>query len=191
MSEKNSISIKLVALGDGGVGKHDILLSYLKDHLTQDFVPQVFENYTIQTAFEGKTVNLSLWDTAGQETYNRLRLMSFQSSSQLLIKKASKNAINKWYQEVETPELKQVPKIFVGNNKDMRNVANPNHVQYEAAKSNINQLQCQYLECSTQTQEGVKEIFDLAIRNVALGKGVNSQNASSKKSDGKEKCLIF
>ncbi|CAD8211632.1 unnamed protein product [Paramecium octaurelia] len=138
MSEKNSISIKLVALGDSGVGKHEILLSYIKDQLTQDFVPQVFDNFTIQIAFEGKNVNLSLWDTAGQEKYNKLRQLNYGMADIFLIifsvidQESFQSAITKWYQDLETPEFKQVPKIFVGNNKEMRNQANPNHVQYEA-----------------------------------------------------------
>ncbi|CAD8114246.1 unnamed protein product [Paramecium primaurelia] len=201
MSEKNPISIKLIVLGDANVGKVDILLSYIKDQISQDFIPKVFENYTITTVVDGKKINLSLWDTAGQETYNRLRILSYGQADVFLIvfsiidEQSFQNAVTKWYQDVEVPELKNVPKIFVGNNKDQRNLSNPSHVQYEAAKSKIDQLQCQYLECSSQTQEGIKEVFDQAIKKVLQVKGQKSESTSSKNQNGsnqeKEKCLIF
>ncbi|CAD8212186.1 unnamed protein product [Paramecium pentaurelia] len=201
MSEQNPIPIKLIVLGDANVGKVDILLSYIKDQISQDFIPKVFENYTITTVVDGKKINLSLWDTAGQETYNRLRILSYGQADVFLIvfsiidEQSFQNAVTKWYQDVDVPELKNVPKIFVGNNKDQRNLSNPSHVQYEAAKSKIDQLQYQYLECSSQTQEGIKEVFDQAIKKVLQVKGQKSENTSSKNQKGsnqeKEKCLIF
>ncbi|CAD8154544.1 unnamed protein product [Paramecium pentaurelia] len=182
MSEIDPITIKLVVVGDGNVGKTCILLSYTTDKFPQDYVPTVFENYTTQTAVDGKMINLSLWDTAGQETYNRLRTLSYNSADVFLVvfsvieESSFENAIIKWYPELEAPELKCVPKIFVGNKIDMRNQANPSHVQQEAAKSKVEKLQCQYLECSALTQIGLKEIFDQAIKKAIKVKILKSQN---------------
>ncbi|CAD8068841.1 unnamed protein product [Paramecium sonneborni] len=182
MSEIDPITIKLVVVGDGNVGKTCILLSYTTDKFPQDYIPTVFENYTTQTAVEGKMINLSLWDTAGQETYNRLRTLSYNSADVFLVvfsvieESSFENAINKWYPELEAPELKTVPKIFVGNKIDMRNPGKPNHIQYEAAKSEIDRLQSQYLECSALTQDGLKEIFEQAIKKAIKVKGQKSQH---------------
>ncbi|CAD8167958.1 unnamed protein product [Paramecium octaurelia] len=158
MSEKNSISIKLVALGDGDVGKHDILLSYIKDKLSK-----------IMSLRSLKIVLFKQLLKARQLIFmGYCRIRNIQQTK--VIELCFQNAFTKWYYDLETPELKLVPKIFVGNNKEMRNVANPNHVQYEAAKSKrflISNQKCRFRE------------------------NFNSQNASSKKSDGKEKFLMF
>ena len=52
---------------------------------TQSYVPTVFENYVTLVQFDGKTVELALWDTAGQEEYDRLRPLSYPESDVILI----------------------------------------------------------------------------------------------------------
>jgi hypothetical protein len=51
----------------------------------QAYIPTVFENYVTQVTFEGKVVELALWDTAGQEEYDRLRPLSYPESDVILI----------------------------------------------------------------------------------------------------------
>ena len=48
-------------------------------------MPTVFENYVTLVQFDGKTVELALWDTAGQEEYDRLRPLSYPESNVILI----------------------------------------------------------------------------------------------------------
>lgn len=51
----------------------------------QAYIPTVFENYVTQIQFDGKLVELALWDTAGQEEYDRLRPLSYPESDVILI----------------------------------------------------------------------------------------------------------
>jgi small GTP-binding protein len=53
----------------------------------QKYVPTVFENYITQTIHppSGKTVELALWDTAGQEEYDRLRPLSYPETDLLFV----------------------------------------------------------------------------------------------------------
>lgn len=53
--------------------------------VAQSYVPTVFENYVTLVQFDGKTVELALWDTAGQEEYDRLRPLSYPESNVILI----------------------------------------------------------------------------------------------------------
>lgn len=65
---------------------HLPLLPYTDKSLSiQVYVPTVFENYVADVEVDGKHVELALWDTAGQEDYDRLRPLSYPDSHVILI----------------------------------------------------------------------------------------------------------
>ena len=86
----------------GGCGKTCLLIVYAENRFPevcprqwhfhrvsfnyrQAYIPTVFENYVTQVSYEGKVVELALWDTAGQEEYDRLRPLSYPESDVILI----------------------------------------------------------------------------------------------------------
>ncbi|KAG2370720.1 hypothetical protein C9374_014296 [Naegleria lovaniensis] len=143
------------------------------------YVPTVFDNYSANVMVDGKTINLGLWDTAGQEEYDRLRPLSYPGTSVFLIcfsvvnPSSYDNVRLKWHPEV-SHHCKNVPIILVGTQVDLRE--NESTVQKlrekgkqpltadqgEKLKQEIKALK--YVECSAKTQQGVKGVFDEAIR---------------------------
>lgn len=102
VTEGPAYSKKIVVVGDGGCGKTCLLISYSQGYFPevcsatfqmdtantcQKYVPTVFENYITYPTHQssGKTLELALWDTAGQEEYDRLRPLSYPETDLLFV----------------------------------------------------------------------------------------------------------
>jgi len=172
-------NIKCVVVGDGAVGKTCLLISYTTNAFPGEYIPTVFDNYSANVMVDGKPINLGLWDTAGQEDYDRLRPLSYPQTDVFLVcfsvisKDSHGNVKSKWVPEIQH-HAPGVPILLVGTKSDLRN-----------DKSTISQLENRgttmvtkaegeglardvgaekYVECSALTQEGLKQVFDDAIR---------------------------
>lgn len=140
---------------------------------------QVFDNYSATVMVDGKPVNLGLWDTAGQEDYDRLRPLSYPQTDVFLIcfsiisPHSFDNVKSKWWLEIQH-HAPGVPIILVGTKSDLRNDESMKAqlaskglgvVSQEAARERQKEIQAvSYMECSALTQEGLKTVFDEAIR---------------------------
>ncbi|KAJ7823803.1 small GTPase-binding protein [Mycena olivaceomarginata] len=151
---------KLVIVGDGACGKTSLLILFTEGTFSEAYVPTVFENTVTDVHVDGRDVELSLWDTAGQEDYDRLRPLSRDSFE---------NIEEKWAPEVMHHCGRKLPTILVGCKTDLRATLRGAVTRQEgmAVQQRIGASAAQ-MECSSRTGEGVKGVFQQATREVLL-----------------------
>lgn len=199
-----TVQRKLVLLGDGASGKTSLLNVFTRGYFPTVYEPTVFENYVHDIFVDGTHIELSLWDTAGQEEFDRLRSLSYDDTDLIMLcfsvesKDSLENVESKWVGEIadNCPGTKLV---LVALKCDLREQAdddnaeqpNPSADQQREKKPTISYEQglevarrigaLRYLECSAMRNRGVNEAFTEAAR-VAL---------SVKKDQEDNKCTVM
>nr|KAF6312141.1 ras-like protein family member F, filopodia associated [Pipistrellus kuhlii] len=138
--------LKIVIVGDGGCGKTSLLMVYSQGSFPERYAPSVFEKYTASVTVGNKEVILNLYDTAGQEDYDRLRPLSYQNTHLVLIcydvmnPTSYDNVLIKWFPEV-THFCRGTPMVLIGCKTDLRK-----------DKEQLRKLRAAHLEPITYTQ---------------------------------------
>ena len=179
-------------------------MSFKGKRFSEDYVPTVFETYTRDVRIEGETIELGLWDTAGQEGYDRLRPMAYPHCDCFVICYSVDNPDSlynvkaKWLPELEhfCPD---VPRILVATKKDIRrrtlaimDILNgskaPSIVSYEEGMCTAALIGAsRFLETSALCNDGVREMFYQTAR-VALEEREKRKEKKGKKN---ERCCIM
>ncbi|KAG0197621.1 Rho GTPase [Mortierella sp. GBA30] len=186
--DKDIVRRKLVIVGDGACGKTSLLSVFTLGYFPKN--PTVFENFVTDVKIDGKPVQLALWDTAGQEAYERLRPLSYTKAHVILIgysvdtPDSLDNVTSKWIQEVQV-HCPETPVILVGMKKDLRDdqassTEQPKTTRFvttaEAERVAAEIGARNHLECSALTGDGVDDVFEAATRG-ALTQGNQTQES--------------
>ncbi|VFV41847.1 cdc42_macfa ame: full=cell division control protein [Lynx pardinus] len=144
-------TIKCVVVGDGAVGETCLLIAYTTNKFPSEYVPIVFGNYAVTVMIGGEPYTLGLFDTAGQEDYDRLRPLSYPQTDVFLV----------CFSVVSPFSFGNVKEKWVPE-KLAKNKEKP--VTPETAEKLPRGLKVvKYVECSALTQKGLTDVFDEAI----------------------------
>ncbi|XP_044763529.1 rho-related GTP-binding protein RhoC-like [Coccinella septempunctata] len=172
---------KLVVVGDGACGKTSLLTAQCNNTFSEMYLPSIYETYLTSVTYESSVISFALWDTAGEEDYDRLRPLSYPRTDVVLMcfnvdnPVSLQNIHHKWY-----PEIKHfcpsVPILLVATKLDLRyneQICKILSQKGETTVSHENGYRASkkikaygYIECSAKTMEGVKEVFRKAAEVV-------------------------
>ena len=77
--------IKMVVIGDGGVGKTSLIKCYINDTFPEEHVPTVLDCYRTEVSIDNKALTIHIWDSAGQDDYSRLRPLGYADADVFLL----------------------------------------------------------------------------------------------------------
>jgi len=179
--ESKSVQRKLVLLGDGACGKTSLLNVFTRGFFPTVYEPTVFENYIHDIYIDNKQVELSLWDTAGQEEFDRLRSLSYDNTDVIMLcfsvdsPDSLENVETKWVGEI-AQNCPGVKLVLVALKCDLRKREGEDDdeqpekpmINYDEGLRVAEKIKAlRYLECSAMKNRGVNEAFTEAAR-VAL-----------------------
>ncbi len=168
-SEPISHMFKLVALGDGAVGKTSCIKRFTEDSFTENYIMTIGTTFALKTTDvqlpEGNmiTARVVLWDLAGQPTYNELRRRYMAGASMAIIvfdvtRPQTFLDLGEWYTKFVTVCPNAV--VAVVANK----IDRPDRLVPEEAGAMIqNWLDVLYYETSAKTGENVDHLFSELI----------------------------
>lgn len=170
--------IRVVVVGDGGAGKTSLLSSFANGTFPSEYVPTVFENHDLHVEVDGETVELEVWDTAGQEEYASLRQKSYSNVDVFVLvfaisnRDSFENLFSKWFKEIKQfCPLAGV--VVVGAKSDLReddgvlaeaaSYGKP-VLDYAEYEHRATELAEKYIECSALQRDRLDELFQEVVR---------------------------
>ncbi|XP_014619803.1 ras-related protein RABE1c-like isoform X2 [Glycine soja] len=140
--------IKLLLIGDSGVGKSCLLLRFSDGSFTTSFITTIGIDFKIRTIeLDGKRIKLQIWDTAGQERFRTIT-----------------TDIRNWIRNIEQHASDNVNKILVGNKADMDE--SKRAVPTSKGQALADEYGIKFFETSAKTNLNVEEVFFSIARDI-------------------------
>lgn len=180
MSEQLS-SVKLVLLGDSGVGKTSIVTQYVSGHVPDNIKPTIGAAFvTKEINCDGNQLELLVWDTAGQEVYRGLAPMYYRSALIAIIvfdvtRSQSFDSVSYWIKELKTNVDGDIIILVCGNKTDLEDQRT---IESSTAQANAESAGALYAETSATTGAGIERMFQIAVSSLLKSRHAASTQAN-------------
>ncbi|CAF1152925.1 unnamed protein product [Rotaria sordida] len=163
------ILLKLLLIGDSGVGKSAILTRFSDDSFTDSFISTIGVDFKIHAIEnDGKTAKLQIWDTAGQERFRSVTHTYYRGAHGIIIvfdvtSAESFDYLHRWLNEIDLHADNNVKKLLVGNKSDL---TSKRMIDYDKAKKFADSLNIQYVETSAKNSINIEQVFKTVVTEI-------------------------
>jgi Ras-related protein Rab-8A len=161
--------VKLLLIGDSGVGKSCLLLRYADDAFTTQFISTIGIDFKVKTIdIDGKRVKLQIWDTAGQERFRTITNAYYRGAMGIILiyditdEQSFLNVTN-WIRNIDQHASDHVVRQLVGNKCDMES---ERAVSYSRGEALAKTYQMKFFESSAKTNHNVTESFNYIAKEI-------------------------
>ena len=158
---------KVVFLGAAGTGKTSLIHKFIYDDFSRDYSATVgIDFFTKPVQVADRTINLQIWDTAGQEKFKSLIPSYIRESSIAVIVYdvsdiATFEEAKSWQKTVENERGNEAVCILVGNKIDLEN-----QVPREKVIEFTRPLSISAIEASAKTGKNIARLFKLISESI-------------------------
>jgi len=168
MLSQNKRHIKLILLGDMGVGKSSIIQRFSDDIFDQNIELTYNSNYIEkEVTIRGQNIILELWDTAGQEQFRSITQIFVKNSRIIILvydvcSKKSFESLNYWYDFINKKLSSKRVLGLIGNKTDLIFEENyEEEISFEAGKEYANKIGAQFaLVSAKESAVDIKELIN-------------------------------
>ena len=171
--------LKIVVLGDAGVGKTSLVNQFVEDKFKEDYKATMGVNIVIKNIELEKIqsrARLILWDIAGQEQYEKTRGAYYEGCAGALLVyditrySSFENVQFKWLKDYKNHVDKEGSLILIGNKNDLED---QRYVFNEDAKNLAKEINAiEFIEASAKTGDNVENAFLHLVHDILSGYGV-------------------
>lgn len=176
-----NITIKAVLIGDGAVGKTSLRERYLGRGFSANYMMTIGADFALKQVkiAQGdkvQTINVQIWDLAGQVHFSKVRTLYYKGLKGLLAvfdvtRDTSYSNLLNWLKEIKQviDDTSRIPVVLIGNKIDLRIEGEPSHISPELGEKMAQQfsevlsdgkLKVHYIETSAKTGENVENAFN-------------------------------
>jgi len=165
--------IKLLLIGDSGVGKSSILFRFADDSFTQSFITTIGIDFKIRTiTLDGKRIKLQIWDTAGQERFKTITTAYYRGAMGILLvydvtSEPTFANINQWMLAIRQHASGSVNKVLLGNKADTSGpLVSKRAVATARGQALADQHGIRFFETSAKNSINIEEAFSTIARDI-------------------------
>ena len=180
--QKNKIAIKVVLLGESGVGKTCLIRAYIEKKFLENSLSTInYEYFKKEVKRDQTTFNIHMWDTAGEEKFRSLSKIFIKDSQIVLFvyditSKQSFEGVSFWVNYVEELLGKDIVFGLVGNKLDLFDkVENDTVISTEEGQKYADEIKAQFCETSARETPEIFEKFMEELIDLFLSKRKESE----------------
>ncbi|GJQ85660.1 hypothetical protein Trydic_g20208 [Trypoxylus dichotomus] len=168
-------TLKILIIGESGVGKSSLLLRFTEDNFDPEQTLTIGVDFkTKRLTVDDNTVKLAIWDTAGQERFRTLTPSYYRDAQGAILVYDVSNystfaKLETWLNELEIYSTKRnIIKMIVGNKIDVeqREVSREQGLQFARRHQTL------FIEASAKTRDGVQTAFEELVHKIIQTPGL-------------------
>ncbi|CAD8198123.1 unnamed protein product [Paramecium pentaurelia] len=160
--------IKVLLIGNSGVGKTQILLRYTENQFKTSFLSTIGIDFKIKKiSVDEKVIKMQIWDTAGQERYQTITQTYYKGAMGIILVFAvndqeSFHDIEKWMNQIKQHASDNIIKVLIGNKTDLPDRC----ITYEQAMKMAQKYNIPYFETSAKEGTNINDTFQQIAKQI-------------------------